>query len=35
MKKIMVCAGTGCTSSKSDKILEELKRVINENNLDL
>ena len=35
MKKIMVCAGTGCTSSKSDKILEELKRVIKENKLDL
>lgn len=24
--RIMVCAGTGCTSSKSDKILEELKK---------
>jgi len=27
-KKIMVCAGTGCTSSKSDKILEELAKEI-------
>ncbi|MDF2865258.1 MAG: hndC2 [Clostridia bacterium] len=24
--RIMICSGTGCTSSKSDKILEELKK---------
>jgi len=25
--RIMICCGTGCTSSKSDKILEELQRI--------
>lgn len=28
--RIMICSGTGCTSSKSDKILEELKKKSNE-----
>lgn len=33
-KRIMVCAGTGCTSSKSDKIIEEINKEIKENNVD-
>ena len=33
-KRIMVCAGTGCTSSKSDKIIEEIKKELKENNVD-
>lgn len=28
MKNILVCGGTGCTSSKSMEIIEELKRII-------
>ena len=35
MKKIMVCAGTGCTSSKSDKILEKMERYIQEKGYDI
>ena len=27
-KHILVCRGTGCTSSKSPKIIENLKRII-------
>ena len=30
-KRIMVCAGTGCTSSKSDKIIENLEKEIKAN----
>ncbi len=33
-KHILVCRGTGCTSSKSPKIIEEFKKAIAENNLD-
>ena len=32
-KHILVCRGTGCTSSKSPKIIEELNKAIKENNL--
>ena len=32
-KHILVCNGTGCTSSKSPKILEKLKRVVEEKGL--
>ena len=28
MKEIMVCHGTGCTSSKSDKILEKFREIV-------
>ena len=33
-KNILVCGGTGCTSSKSPKIIEELKKEIKERNLE-
>ncbi len=33
-KHILVCHGTGCTSSKSPKILEEFKRIIKEKNIE-
>ena len=32
-KHILVCNGTGCTSSKSPEILENFKRLVEENNL--
>ena len=32
-KHILVCHGTGCTSSKSPEILEKFRKVIEENNL--
>ena len=32
-KHILVCQGTGCTSSKSPQILENFKRLVKENNL--
>ncbi len=32
-KHILVCHGTGCTSSKSPKILENFKRIIEEKNI--
>ncbi|MBQ9279493.1 MAG: NADH-quinone oxidoreductase subunit NuoF [Clostridia bacterium] len=32
-KHILVCRGTGCTSSKSPKIIEELRRIIEEKNI--
>ncbi len=33
-KHILVCHGTGCTSSKSPKILEEFNRIIKEKNIE-
>ena len=33
-KHILVCRGTGCTSSKSPKIIERFKELIKENNLE-
>ena len=33
-KDILVCHGTGCTSSKSPQILEEFKRIIKEKNIE-
>ena len=33
-KHILVCHGTGCTSSKSPKILENFKRLIEEKNIE-
>ncbi len=33
-KNILVCGGTGCTSSKSPKIIEELRKEIKERNLE-
>ena len=32
-KHILVCNGTGCTSSKSPQILENFKKLVEENNL--
>ena len=32
-KHILVCRGTGCTSSKSPKIIEEFKRLLEEKNI--
>ena len=32
-KHILVCRGTGCTSSKSPKIIEEMRRIIEEKNI--
>ena len=32
-KRIMVCAGTGCTSSKSDKIIENLEKELKVNKI--
>ncbi len=33
-KHILVCHGTGCTSSKSPKILENFRRILEEKNID-
>lgn len=33
-KHILVCGGTGCTSSHSEKIIEELRKELEENNID-
>lgn len=33
MKTILVCHGTGCTSSKSPAILENFNRIVKEKNL--
>ena len=33
-KHILVCNGTGCTSSKSPEILENLKKILKEKNID-
>ena len=33
-KHILVCQGTGCTSSKSPEIIEEFKRIIKDKGLD-
>ncbi len=33
-KHILVCHGTGCTSSKSPKILENFKRILKEKNIE-
>ena len=33
-KHILVCQGTGCTSSKSPKILESFKKIIKEKNIE-
>ena len=33
-KHILVCRGTGCTSSKSPKIIEEMRRIIEEKNIE-
>ena len=33
-KHILVCHGTGCTSSKSPQILENFKRIIKEKNIE-
>lgn len=33
-KHILVCHGTGCTSSKSPKIIENLKRILKEKNIE-
>ena len=33
-KHILVCHGTGCTSSKSPQILEEFKRIIKEKKIE-
>ena len=33
-KHILVCHGTGCTSSKSSEILNNLKKIIEEKNID-
>ena len=33
-KHILVCRGTGCTSSKSPKIIEEFNRIIKEKNIE-
>lgn len=33
-KHILVCHGTGCTSSKSPEILENFKRILKEKNID-
>lgn len=32
-KKIMVCCGTGCTSSKSENIINEIKKILEENKI--
>lgn len=32
-KKIMVCCGTGCTSSKSENLIGEIEKVLKENNI--
>ncbi len=33
-KHILVCRGTGCTSSKSPKIIEEFRRILKEKNIE-
>jgi len=33
-KHILVCHGTGCTSSKSPKIIENFKKIIQEKNIE-
>ena len=33
-KHILVCHGTGCTSSKSTQILENFKQIIKEKNIE-
>ena len=33
-KHILVCHGTGCTSSKSPEILENFRRILEEKNID-
>ncbi|MDR0978954.1 MAG: NADH-quinone oxidoreductase subunit NuoF [Lachnospiraceae bacterium] len=33
-KHILVCRGTGCTSSKSPKIIEEFRRILKEQNIE-
>ena len=33
-KHILVCRGTGCTSSKSPQIIEEFRRILKEKNID-
>ena len=33
-KHILVCRGTGCTSSKSPKIIETFRKIIEEKGLD-
>mgnify|MGYP005773004751 FL=1 len=33
-KHILVCQGTGCTSSKSPEIIEEFKKILKEKNID-
>ena len=33
-KHILVCQGTGCTSSKSPEILENFKKLIKEKNIE-
>ena len=32
-RKIFVCCGTGCSSSKSEKLLKEIGRIINEDKI--
>ena len=34
MKNILVCRGTGCTSSKSPKIIENFRKILKEKNID-
>ena len=33
-KHILVCHGTGCTSSKSPKIIENFRKILEEKNID-
>ena len=33
-KHILVCHGTGCTSSKSTQVIENFKRIVKEKNLE-
>ena len=33
-KHILVCRGTGCTSSKSPKIIERFREILNEKGID-
>ena len=33
-KHILVCHGTGCTSSKSPKILENFRKILEEKNIE-
>ena len=34
-KHILVCHGTGCTSSKSTQVIEKFKRIVKEKNLEV